>query len=404
MDLTRRAFIGSVSAAAAVTGLKPGSVAALQQDPLDVRKDFPVVEDGIYLNSAYITPSPRQAVDAAQAFAERKARDPVSLGAMLQETNAMRRKYAELVGATEPEIGVLFSTSDGENIVTNALDLQPGDNVVVDDLHYDTTYILYQHLRETRGIEVWTVRNRGGAASAEAFAEKVDGRTKLVSVSWVSHVNGYRHDLKALAEIAHAHGAYLYADAIQGVGMLDLDVRDTQVDFFTAGTYKWLLGGFGVAPFYVKEGLLDMVTVDRFGSLQSAENLGDHRFRLHEDAKKYGYATMAFGAVFQLSAGLDYLLEVGVPNIERHTVAIANRLNEGLRAQGHDVLTPSGNRSAIVTFEHGRDPAMVRRTLEEASILVSVREEGAQLRAGVALFNTDEEIDRLLEVTGGWVA
>ncbi len=402
MDLTRRKFIGSVSAAAAVGGLKPGAVAALQQDPLDVRKDFPVVEQGIYLNSAYITPSPLQAVRTAQDFAERKARDPVSLGSMLGETNAMRGKFARLVGATEEEIGVLFATSDGENIVTRALDFRPGDNVVVDDLHYDTTYILYQHLRETRGIEVRTVRNQGGAASAEAFAEQVDDRTKLVSVSWISHVNGYRHDLAALARLAHDHGAYLYADAIQGVGMLDLDVRDTGIDFFTAGTYKWLLGGFGVAPFYVKAELLDTVSVDRFGSLQSAEDLGGHRFRLHEDAKKYGYATMSFGAVFQLSAALDYLLRVGVQNVERHTVALANRLNEGLRAQGHDVLTPRGNRSAIVTFEHGHDLDMVHQSLDEASITLTVRDGGAQLRAGIALFNTDEEIDRLLEVTASW--
>jgi len=402
VDLTRRKFIGSVSAAAAVGGLKPGAVAALQQDPLDVRKDFPVVEQGIYLNSAYITPSPLQAVRAAQDFAERKARDPVSLGSMLGETNAMRGKFARLVGATEEEIGVLFATSDGENIVTRALDFRPGDNVVVDDLHYDTTYILYQHLRETRGIEVRTVRNQGGAASAEAFAEQVDDRTKLVSVSWISHVNGYRHDLAALARLAHDHGAYLYADAIQGVGMLDLDVRDTGIDFFTAGTYKWLLGGFGVAPFYVKAELLDTVSVDRFGSLQSAEDLGGHRFRLHEDAKKYGYATMSFGAVFQLSAALDYLLRVGVQNVERHTVALANRLNEGLRAQGHDVLTPRGNRSAIVTFEHGHDLDMVHQSLDEASITLTVRDGGAQLRAGIALFNTDEEIDRLLEVTASW--
>ncbi|SVB38952.1 uncharacterized protein METZ01_LOCUS191806, partial [marine metagenome] len=84
VDLTRRKFIGNLSAAAAVTGIKPGTVAALQQDPLGVRKDFPVVERGIYLDSAYITPSPRQAVEAAQEFAERKARDPVSLGSMLQ--------------------------------------------------------------------------------------------------------------------------------------------------------------------------------------------------------------------------------------------------------------------------------------------------------------------------------
>ena len=402
MDLTRRKFIGNLSAAAAVTGIKPGTVAALQQDPLGVRKDFPVVERGIYLDSAYITPSPRQAVEAAQEFAERKARDPVSLGSMLQETNAMRRKFASLVRASEEEIGVLFATSDGENIVTRALDLDAGDNVVVDDLHYDTTYILYQHLRETRGIEVRTVRNRGGAAPPEAFAEQIDGRTKLVSVSWISHQNGYRHDLTALAGLAHDHGAYLYADAIQGVGMIDLDVRDTDIDFFTAGTYKWLLGGFGVAPVYVKAELMDTVTVDRFGSLQVAEDLGEHRYRLHADAKKYGYATMSFGAIFQLSTALDYLLRVRVQNIERHTVALANRLNEGLRVQGHDVLTPRGNQSAIVTFEHGHDLDIVRQSLDEASITLSVRDGGAQLRAGIALFNTDEEIDRLLEVTARW--
>ena len=126
------------------------------------------------------------------------------------------------------------------------------------------------------------------------------------------------------------------------------------------------------------------------------------RYRLHADAKKYGYATMSFGAIFQLSTALDYLLRVRVQNIERQTVALANRLNEGLRVQGHDVLTPRGNQSAIVTFEHGHDLDIVRQSLDEASITLSVRDGGAQLRAGIALFNTDEEIDRLLEVTARW--
>jgi len=403
MGFTRREFIGSVSAAAAVTGLRPEMMVLPAADPLGVRGDFPVVQEGIYLDSAYITPSPRQAVEAAQTFAEAKARRPVSLGGMLEETDAVRRKFAQLVGATEPEIGVLFATSDGENIVARALDLGPGDNVVIDDLHYETTYILYQHLADTRGLEVRIVPSHGGVASAQDFAAHVDGNTRLVSVAWVSHQNGYHHDLSALAELAHAHGAYLYADAIQGIGMLDLDVKSVGIDFFTAGTYKWLLGGFGVAPFFIREELLDLVEVDRFGSLQTAEELGGHRFRLHEDAKKYGYATMAFGAVFQLGGALDYLLRVGVPNIERHTVGLAHRLQDGLTAQGYDVWTPAGNRSAIVTFEHGRDIEMVRSTLLDAGVQVSFKEGGVKLRVGVALFNVSEEIDRLLEVTGEWL-
>lgn len=410
MTLSRREFISGVSAAAALSGVSPASLSgvrpvvgiASKDDPLGVRSDFPVVEQSVYLDSAYITPSPLQAVEAAQAFAEAKARDPVSLGGMLQETNLMRQRFATLIGASEMEIGVLFATSDGENIVSRALDLKQGDNVVIDDLHYDTTYLLYQQLAEQRGLEVRIVNSEAGGAPVDAFAEHVDRQTRLISVAWVSHQNGFRHDLAGLADLAHSNGAYLYADAIQGIGALDVDVRFTDIDFFTAGTYKWLLGGYGVAPFYVREELLERIGTDRFGSLNISEELGQHRFRVYDDARKYGYATMGFGSVFQLRAALDYLLRVGVPNIEAHTVSLAQQLNTGLVGQGHDVWTPKDNRSPIVTFRHHRDITLVRSTLEEAGIRISFKAEGEELRAGIALFNNSDDIDKLLDVTGNW--
>jgi selenocysteine lyase/cysteine desulfurase len=369
-------------------------------DPLGVRADFPAVEEGVYLDGPYITPSPRQAVEAAVEFAEAKGREPVSLGRMLEETDAVRQKFARLVGAETAEIGVLFATSEGENIVARALDLGPGDNVVIDDLHYDTTYVLYRRLEETSGLEVRVVESDRGEAPVEAFAELVDETTRLVSVAWVSHQNGYAHDLKGLADLAHAHGAYLYADAIQGVGMVDLDVRSTGIDFFTTGTYKWLLGGFGVAPFFVRESLMDVVTVDRLGALHVAEALGGYRYRLYEDGRKFGYATLAFGSVFQLSAALDYLLEVGVSRIEGHTVTLAHRLREGLVSQGYRVLTPEGNRSSIVTFEPRQALERIRTGFDAERIRVSFKEGGRQIRAGAALFNNAAEIDALLDVTG----
>jgi len=410
VTLSRREFISGVSAAAALSGVSPTSLSGVQpravavgsDDPLGVRSDFPVVEQSVYLDSAYITPSPLQAVEAAQAFAEAKARDPVSLGGMLQETNLMRQRFATLVGATEVEIGVLFATSDGENIVSRALDLERGDNVVIDDLHYDTTYLLYQQLAERQGLEVRIVKSEEGRAPVDAFSEHIDERTRLISVAWVSHQNGFRHNLAGLADLAHAHEAYLYADAIQGIGALDIDVRSTGIDFLTAGTYKWLLGGYGVAPFYVREELLERIGTDRFGSLNIAEELGEHRFRVYDDARKYGYATMGFGSIFQLRAALDYLLTVGVPNIETHTVALARRLNTGLVGQGHDVWTPADNRSPIVTFRHHRDITLVRSTLEDAGIRISFKAEGKELRAGIALFNNSDDIDKLLDVTGTW--
>jgi hypothetical protein len=187
------------------------------------RKDFPVLQKLTYLNSPYISPSPQTVVDATIAFHQAKASDPISLGSMLDEEQVMRERFAQLVNADTAEIGVLSTTSEGENVVTAALNLQPGDNVVIDQLHYDTTELLYDKFVESKGIELRVVKTVDGAAPVEAFAELVDDRTRIVSVSWVSHQNGYRHDLAALAEIAHAHDAYLYVDAIQGVGALQFE-------------------------------------------------------------------------------------------------------------------------------------------------------------------------------------
>ena len=417
MTPSRREFLGAVSAAS-LAGLScspvddaragfAGAAATGEQDsaaddPLGVREEFPVTRDLAYMDNAYITPSPNVVVEAGGAFLRAKASGPISLGDMLGETDRARAGFARLVGATEAEIGMLYATSDGENIVARALDLGAGDNVVIDDLHYETTYLLYQELARTAGVEVRRVQNRSGAAPVDLFASQVDDRTKLVSVAWVSHENGYRHDLKALAELAHASGAYLYADAIQGLGMLPLDVRETGIDFFTAGTYKWLLGGYGVAPFYVREELLDLVDVDRYGSLHVSEDLGDFRYRIHADARKYGYATFGFGAVYQLRAALDFLERVGIQNIENHTVPLAHRLREGLLEQGYSVWTPPENRSAIVTFDHGAQVDRVRRDLEAESVKVSLKRAGTQIRAGVALFNNEDDVERLLEVTGRW--
>jgi len=252
MDLSRRDFMGLASAAIA-SGATPAvsrAQSAGGDDPLGVRADFPVLQKWTYLNSPYIAPSPQSVVDATVAFHQAKASDPVSLGSMLAEERKVRERFAQLVGASPGEIGILSTTSEGENVVTAALNLKSGDNVVIDDLHYDTTVFLYDHLVNARGIELRIVENVDGAAPVDAFASLVDDRTRVISVSWVSHQNGYRHDLDALADLAHERGAYLYVDAIQGVGALELDVARTKIDFFTAGGYKWLLAGFGIAPFF----------------------------------------------------------------------------------------------------------------------------------------------------------
>ena len=415
MSVSRREFMGIVSVAtlAGAAGAACGSDQADStadataqtpsgDDPLGVRSDFPVVNESVYLNTPYMSPSPLPAIEATTRFVEAKGRSPILVGEMLEETRSTREKFARLVRAEVGEIGLVSSTSEGENIVANSLDLKSGDNVVIDDLHYSTSLVMYSQLSETTGMETRIVRNVDGVAAPEAFAEMVDDKTKLISVAWVSNRNGYRHDLKALADLAHAHDSYLYADAVQGVGMVDLDIKESGVDFLTTGTYKWLLGGYGIAPFYVREDVMDMVRPDRLGWRMVDERLPDNRYTIYKDARKFGYATPAFGAIYQLSASLDYLLNVGVDNIERHTVALAHRLHAGLTEQGFEVFTPPGTQSAIVSFNHGADHEQISSQLADGNVRLSFRENGEQIRVGPALFNNEQEVDAFLNITGGW--
>ena len=318
---------------------------------------------------------------------------------MLAQTDVVRSQFARLVNASSDEIGFLFATSEGENIVANALDLKAGDNVVIDALHYETEFVLYGHLRDTRGVELRVAPHRDGAVQLRDVERLVDRRTRLLSVAWVSHQNGFRHEMRPLADLAHAHGALFYTDAIQAAGMIPIDVRAVGVDFLCCGTYKWVLGGFGVAPFFIRRELLDRIRLDRFGALHVAKELPNDRFELHATAKRFDYATLPFAEVYQLGAGLQYVERVGVSRIEQHTVALARALRAGLVAQGYRLFTPEGTRSSIVTYYIDRDPAEVKRAFEQANVAVSVRDTKRQVRVSPALFNTRDDIDRFLDVT-----
>ena len=406
MPLDRRAFVttaASLTAAALAHPTAPipmpTSLPERADDPLGVRGDFPIVANRVFLNSAYIAPIPKQVVAAGHAFLEEKSTNSFQLGPLLKKCDELRAQFARLVNAASAdEIGLLFSTGEGENVVAAGLDLKAGDNVVIDDLHYDTEFVLYRTLEKTRGVELRIAKNRNGVVDASDFEPLVDARTRLVSVAWVSHRNGWRHDMRAIADVAHAKGALFYTDAIQAVGMFPVDVRASGVDCLCTGSYKWLLGGWGVAPFYVRAGVGDRLRLDRFGEMHAGRELPDQSYEIDPTTKRFDYSSRAFGDVYTLSAGLTYLEKVGVARIEAHTVdTLGRRLQEGLARQGHRLFTPPGNRSSIVTFYTTKPEADVRSAFQAAKVEVTVRTE--MVRVSAALFNNTDDVDRCLDVT-----
>ncbi len=171
------------------------------------------------------------------------------------------------------------------------------------------------------------------------------------------------------------------------------------MDFLTTGAYKWLFANFGVAPFFIRQEHLDRIRPDRYGHSQVAEDLPGHRFRLLRTAQKYEYGSLAFSAVVQLAAALDYLKQVGLSRIEAHAAELSRALREGLAGLGLEIWTPRDNASPIVSFVHGQDPERLKRLLEERAVAVTFREdEDSVIRASISMFNNRADIQRLLTV------
>ena len=401
MDLTRRDFLGVTATA----------VASLQRtadpsgDPLGVRNDFPALREITFLNTAYTGLIPQAVVNASREWTDTRASRGYTVGEMLAKADEVRKLYGQMFGAGEDEIAFLSSTTEGENIVVNSLDFKAGDNVVYDDLVYPSTPVIYQRLAHTRGVEIRVVKSRHGAAPIEEFQKLVDRRTRLVSVAWINNNSGFRHDMKALAALAHAHGAYLYSDAVQFMGTGPVDLRSEGVDFCTSGTYKWLLAGFGIAVFFVRRELLDRINPEYVGwrtpSTPSTQT---------PSAKKLEYATLSFGDVYELAASLKYVQGVGLDRIEARSHALVQRLRSGLESRKVDLATPANTRSPIVSFYIAKPVAAAEKIIAAERVKVSFQNmtptdpaagsgRVTRVRVAVSFFNNEADVDRMLEVS-----
>ncbi len=406
MKPTRRGFLGASGVTALAAMAPPAPAAGADDDPLGVRKDFPATGDYTFLNTAYIGLISQPVVDAAHDWIEARARRTYGVGHMEAKKQEARKLFAGMVGAGEDEIGFLTSTTEGENVVVNSLEFKPGDNVVFDDIVYPSTPVIYKKLQETHGVEMRVVKNRGGAGTLEDFAKRVDERTRIISVAWVSNTSGHRHDMKGLADLAHAHNAYLYADAVQFIGTAPVDVRSLGIDFFTTGTYKWLMAGFGVAAFYVRRELLDRIHAANVGWMVE-KRLPDYGYQPYRNARKFEYSSPAYGQMYELAAALAYMKRIGLDKVEAQSMGLARQLRKGLADRGFRLFTQEGNESSIVSFYAKKSSRDVQAVLDAERVKVSLQAEGAEgseaavvrIRVAPAFFNNAAEVRRFLDVS-----
>jgi selenocysteine lyase/cysteine desulfurase len=378
---------------------------------IETRRDFPIAQTLAFLDNAFIAPLPAPVRAAGEAWLRIRSTLETDVYEMLAAVESTRKLFARFIGASAEEIGFLYTTSEAENVVAAALDLEPGENVVTCDLAYPHTTVLGKHLERSRGIEMRIVRHHRGRIDPQDFARQIDGRTRLVMVPWVSNINGFRHDVRAIAALAHDVSALLVVDAIQIVGTELLDVRAEQIDVLCSGTYKWLMSGWGVAPFYVRRELLPRLTADRYGwQAALAAPSANYEYAERPSAAKFEYASPAFDQYQTLRVALQYLLDIGLDRIEGHSRRLLRLARAALEHDGFEIFTPAGNESPNISFWVGAAEKDVDRRFKAEGVRVGfasgsrtsetygANPEVCRVRISPAHYNNDADIERFLQV------
>ena len=361
-----------------------------------------VTARGVYLNHAGVGPAPRRVVRAVQEAVAFSGSDPFGffMEGVLNVMESARGRLARLMGVPVEDLAITKNTGHGLSIVADALELSAGDNVVSADCEYPSVVYPW-YARRDQGIETRLFPTQpDGTLSLEDAAARMDARTRVLTLSWVQFGTGFRADLKAWADLAHAHGAIFVVDVIQGLGALPLNAQELNLDVVATGVHKWLLAPGGTGGLYVAPQFLDRMRLVNMGaaSVIDVAKFDPLDFQPKPTARRFEEGTPNGLGLYGLDAALSLLEEVGVEHIAVRVQELTRRATEGLDARGYRVASPraDGQRAGIVMFGHSEhDNDSIMAALTSAGVAAAVR--GGKVRFAPHFYNTDEEIDRAVD-------
>jgi len=352
----------------------------------ELRDEISLLDDYAYLNTGASGPSPRsvrEAIDEGfKAHAAAHAEKPYAHEG--EVADGTRAAVASLLNVSPEKIALTSNTTDGINIVADCFDWRSDDVIVTTELEHPAGVLPWERIAEVHGAEVRVVPTDGTHLDREAYADAVKDATLvcLSSVSWY----GVSLPVEELVETAHEAGASVVVDAAQSVGAERVDVNDWGADYVAAPAHKWLLGPWGVGLLYVADDA-PVEAQTRVGYKSAVEP--NESATLHEDARRFEVSTSSPALFAGARAAVETLENVGFRNVEERVSRLVSRLEDGL---GDSHISTGGG---LVRFNDPTPKEMVERLKDEGVVIRSLP--NGDLRASLHVFNTPEDIERLLD-------
>jgi selenocysteine lyase/cysteine desulfurase len=336
----------------------------------------------------------------------------------IQQAHECRVLLARLINAESAErIAFCMNTSDALNVVAAGLRLRSGDVVLLNDAEFPSNVYPFLNLR-IDGVHVELLQTSNGAVPVDEVEDALrrhGGRVKIVSLSAVQFLSGFRADLAAIGALCRKYGAVFVVDAIQALGAVPIDVQAMNIDALAAGGQKWLMSTTGVALLYTSAALQERVQQPTVGwtSVQTPWDFFNYEQPLSSTARRYENGTLNFAGIIALKISVATLLELGVDNIEKHLYSLTDQIYQGLQGMEEYVEVvhfPAQHRAGIVSAKlkvaserdskagnHVKRGDEMQQRLAARQVVISSRE--GYLRFSPHCYNTASDVERALHAT-----
>jgi cysteine desulfurase / selenocysteine lyase len=365
--------------------------------------EFPLTARWAYLDHATVSPMPAR---TAATLAERVAtlQDPSrETGQREAFAREARERLGRLMNVAPAQIALLANLAEAMAVVANGLPWQAGDEVVIPEREFSS--LVYPWLNLARqGVRVVFVPKDGPATALDRIAAAITPRTRIVAVSHVEFLNGFRHDMTALGRLCADRGVLLAVDVTQSLGVLPVDAVAWGADVVAVHGYKWLMAMHGIAALYVSEAAMARIhpTAPGRSSVTGGFESLDYALDWHPDARRYQGGGPNWLGAAALASSLSLTEEIGVERGSAQARSVADAVVAGLQGLPVRITTDlrDAHRSQIVSFSTGTpegDAALVARG-RERGVYLARRAMG--VRVAAHFWNSDDDAERLLELVG----
>lgn len=391
-------------------------------DVESIRRDFPILQREVkghplvYLDNAATTQKPKQVIDAlVDYYSNYNANIHRGIHTLAEEATAAfeatRDTVRDFIGASSRE-EIIFTrgTTESINLVAYSWglkNLQPGDEVLVTGMEHHSNTVPWQIVCEQKGARVRAIPvTDSGELDMDAFRSMLSERTRIVSVVHVSNALGTVNPVKEIIAAAHEAGALVMLDGAQSTVHLDIDVQDLNCDFFACSSHK-VYGPTGVGVLYGRRECLDAMNVFQGGG-EMIREVSFEKTSYNDLPYKYEAGTPNIADTIAFKYALDYVLKLGRANIRRHEEALLQYATDAVSSlPGVRIIGQAAVKTSVLSFiVDGVHPQDLGILLDNKGIAVRTGHHCAQplmdrfcipgtVRASLALYNTQEEINKL---------